>query len=86
MEADTALQQEASWAARAMIANNPSEEQNIKARHTSYRPKFGRDYQCPKCWMRDSIRSSMRSVPGTDEYDILRCNRDNCSADVIIPL
>lgn len=89
MEADTALIQEAHWAARSIRANKPDDERlasEVRVRLASYRPHLGNSYFCPRCHIKDGVRSTMRSVPGTDEFDMLRCNSDACGVDVIIPL
>ncbi len=51
----------------------------------SYRPRLGRDLTCPRCWVKDGARSMLRSVPGTEEYDVLRCNSSACGAEFIVP-
>jgi hypothetical protein len=40
----------------------------------NYQPRIGRDFQCPRCWVRDEVRTTLSPVPGTDEHDIMRCH------------
>jgi hypothetical protein len=51
----------------------------------NYQPCIGRDFQCPRCWVRDEIRSPLIPVTGTDpsQFDTLRCRA--CLADWLIP-
>lgn len=86
MAPEEALKQEAAWAARACIGNDANREIEYRSRFQSFIPRLDHAYQCPKCWIRDGIRSSLRPVHGTDEYDVLRCNRDACGVDVIVPI
>lgn len=85
MQPDKALKQEAAWLAKGMISVDPKGEADIRARYFSYVPSIGRSYTCPKCWMTHHVQSALRAVEGTDEYDVLRCNRDSCSADIVVP-
>lgn len=80
MEPETALRQEAGWLVRSM---QDAPEARIRA--MNYRPKIEHTLQCPRCWVRNGARMSLRSVPGTDEYDVLRCNDSKCGAEFIIP-
>ncbi len=87
MVPEEALADEARWFAKA-LRSSPQRDvtaDTIQGRALSYRPKVQRDYQCPKCWIKDGVRSALRSVPGTDEYDLLRCNYDACGAEYVIP-
>ena len=66
--------QEAGWLAK-----------KLNRSFVGYVTKIDRHYQCPRCWVRDGLRSDVRPVTsGTDDHDILRC--DTCSGDFIIPL
>lgn len=53
-------------------------------RFLNYQPRIGPDYQCPCCWVRDEVRSTLSPIPGTDEHDIMRCRA--CGTDHHIPL
>lgn len=89
MNSDDALMQEAHWAARSIRANKPDDEKlaaDVRVRLTTYRPRMGNEQFCPRCWMKDGIRSTLRCVSGTDDYDVLRCNSNTCGVDIIIPL
>lgn len=87
MEAPEALKQEASWAARSIQASAPDKAPEAIMRARTYQPKVGRDFQCPRCWVRNGQRSSLRCVPsGTDEHDLLVCNNQACGAEVVVPL
>ena len=51
-------------------------------RFFDYRPRIGRGFQCPRCWIRNGVRATLAPVP--DEQDIMRCH--TCEADwVVIP-
>lgn len=88
MDPETALNQEATWFARSL---NGSPQHNltpemIYARKVSYRPRLNmREFQCPRCWLRDGLQTSLRAVPGGGDYDLLRCNDDRCGAEFVIP-
>ncbi len=49
-----------------------------------FRPRIGRDFQCPRCRVQHETRSALVAVPGTSTDDILRC--DACGADYLIPV
>jgi hypothetical protein len=51
-------------------------------RLASFQPLVGRDYQCPRCWVRDGARSVLSPIPGTATHDIMRCR----GGDFNIPL
>ncbi len=80
LETETALRREAAWFAQTMP--NATE---VRIRVATFRPEVERRYQCPRCWIRSGIRSSLRSLPGTDEHDILKCNSPRCGAEFVIP-
>lgn len=86
MEAEQALDEEARWAARSLMNLHPKDANDIHMRLSRYRSRVDNIYQCPKCCILHGVPSSMRAVPGTDQYDILRCNNDACRADIIIPI
>lgn len=52
----------------------------------NYQPCIGRDFQCPRCWIRDEVRSSLFPIMGADpsQYDTMRCR--TCSTDWLIPI
>lgn len=67
--------QEAGW-----LAQSPESA----ARARAYNPRYDRHtFMCPRCWVNRGVRNPMRSVAGTNEYDVLVCN--GCGADVVIP-
>ena len=86
MEAPQALRDEINWAMRAALIANPKYYERIRSRALTYPLRLNRDYLCPKCWMHKNVAHTMRAVPGTDEYDVLRCNSRDCEAEVVIPL
>ena len=47
MDVELALMQEATWAARAMIANDKKAEQDIRSLYARYRPRNGVSLHCP---------------------------------------
>lgn len=86
MDTAQALKQEASWVAWSLNGNARTLDPDISLRFASYRPQADATaYLCPRCWMRDGVRSSLRSVPGGDDHDLLRCNDDRCGAEFVIP-
>ncbi len=86
MEADQALREEAHWFAKSMFGDRNADASDVRLRLTSYHPQSAPNtYLCPRCWMRDGAKSTMRPAPGTDEYDLLRCNDDRCGAEFVIP-
>ena len=50
----------------------------------NYQPRLGSKFYCPRCWVRDEVRTELSMIPGTDSVDLMRC--DTCSADWEIPL
>lgn len=48
-----------------------------------FRPRIGRDFQCPRCWVQNETRSALTAVPSSTGDDILRCH--TCGADYLIP-
>lgn len=81
MDVELALRQEAAWLAQSMVDVPES-----RMRVHSYRPRIEHKLQCPRCWIRKGDRNSLRSVPGSDECDLLRCNYDPCGAEFVIPI
>ncbi|MCF8469332.1 MAG: hypothetical protein K9G30_00960 [Parvibaculum sp.] len=47
-----------------------------------FQVKVGADYQCPRCWINNESRSTLRPVPSDTDTDILHC--PNCQLDVLI--
>ena len=43
----------------------------------NFHPQVGIDYQCPRCWIEDDLRATLRGVPadanGTDRLACERC-------------
>lgn len=91
MNAAEALQDEAYWFGKALMATPPKglTESDIRLRMHGYEPRVKHGllfhYTCPKCWIRDQQRPTLRSVHGTDDYDVLKCNSDACATEFIIP-
>lgn len=84
MDAGLALSQEAAWFAQA-LQNDGTQNMDARIRSVNYRPRLeGGKFMCPRCWVKQSARQPLRPVPGTDDYDMLRCG--GCGADFIIPL
>lgn len=78
MTPTAALTEAAQWIARAQRANDSD------ARARAYNPRLDQSrYLCPRCWVMNGVRSPMRSVPGTNDYDVLVCN--TCDGDVVVP-
>jgi hypothetical protein len=44
--------------------------------------KIGMDYQCPRCWVRDETRTTLRPVSSKTKDDHFAC--DTCGLDVLI--
>ena len=53
-------------------------------RSIDFKVRIGSDFQCPGCWVRDKVRSTLTPIPGTKHADIMRCH--TCGLDLIIPL
>lgn len=90
MTTEEALKGEAAFFARRLQGLSKQDayglsREAVQARVFSYPPRLGRDYLCPRCWIKDGARSTLRSVPGTNEYDILKCNSNACAAEFIVP-
>lgn len=83
MEPSQALLQEADWAARSLQGGDKNAAPEARMRAMSFRPKDGRHYLCPRCWVRHGAKAPLRPRPGTDDYDLLAC--DTCHADFVIP-
>lgn len=85
-ETDKALVSEAAWFARTLEAQPGRTAEMVNTRVLTYRPHTGHHaYQCPRCWIKHGVRSSLRSLPGTEEHDILKCNAPRCGAEFVIP-
>jgi hypothetical protein len=39
----------------------------------NYRPTLGSDYQCPDCFIKNEVRSSLRAIPGKGTHDLFKC-------------
>lgn len=90
MAPEEALRDEARFVARNMLSSKEAEAEIVEQRFYSYLPRMpgGQGapiYQCPRCWIRDNRRSSLRPVHGTQECDVMRCNHDACGAEFVIP-
>lgn len=53
-------------------------------RFANYPVKLGVDYQCPRCWIINENRSTLRPIPSDTADDILRCN--SCNEDFPISI
>jgi DNA repair exonuclease SbcCD ATPase subunit len=47
---------------------------SAQKRLRAYRPAFGPNYQCPRCWVQQEIRASLHPIPSRTKDDILRCD------------
>lgn len=85
MDPARALTQEAAWAARSVQGDNkPDLTAEARMRMMAYRSQLDRHrFQCPKCWVRNGMKSPLASVSGTNDYDVLRCH--GCGSDFVIP-
>ena len=45
----------------------------------SFQARIGRNFQCPRCWVRDETRFKIRPIPSCGDNDVLRCDR--CGSD-----
>ena len=53
------------------------------ARLPTYEFGFPKNYNCPHCWLRFGTKIPLRSIPGTSETDIFKCENGDefeCSA------
>ena len=46
-------------------------------RIATFEPEIGGNLQCPRCWIYNNIRATMRTIPSLGQEDILKC--DNCN-------
>lgn len=85
MDPATALSQEARWFLQSIEANGkPNETVDARIRSLNYQPRLNHtQFRCPRCHVRDGFMAALHAVPGTDEYDLLRCDR--CGGDFLIP-
>ena len=44
-------------------------------RLTSFQARIGRNFQCPRCWVRDGTNHTVRAIPSPNEDNLLRCDR-----------
>lgn len=93
METESFLRQEARWFANSLKGlprrGDIPDRASLEARALTYQPRWQGaqppPLTCPRCWIKNGARSTLRSVPGTDEYDILKCNSNACGAEFIVP-
>lgn len=52
-------------------------------RRLDFSPVFGRDYQCPSCWITKEDRSTMRPVASRSDDDFFECGV--CGFELQIP-
>ena len=85
MDPGRALTQEAAWAVRSIEGGGQMDRATeARMRLMGYKPKLDLNrYQCPRCWVRNAMKNALTPVPGTDDYDVLRCH--GCGADFVIP-
>lgn len=57
--------------------------QRAHDRLLSFKASERGEYQCPRCWVRDEIRSNLRPIPGTADEDFFRCDR--CDLELAFP-
>ena len=53
---------------------------NAEQLFLNYRPAFGTDYICPRCWIENENRSPLRARPGTAKEDFFECT--NCHLEL----
>ena len=41
----------------------------------SFQARIGRNFQCPRCWVRDGTNHAVRAIPSPNEDNLLRCDR-----------
>lgn len=51
-------------------------------RRLKYQPRGEGVYLCPKCWIKNEQRSSLRSIPSNSDDDILACN--SCGSEFVV--
>jgi hypothetical protein len=60
---------------KAEIEANLSAAKVAHGRAATFEPEIGGNLQCPRCWIYDGNKVSVRPVPGTDKQDFFRCNK-----------
>ena len=89
MTPSQALTDELHWAFQGMTHNPPRglDADMLRVRFHSYRPRISgphaERYACPRCFLHHGERHELRSVSGTDEFDLLACA--GCSNEFVIP-
>lgn len=84
---DQALREEANWCAQSIIKGPVAERANGPAAHVramTFQPRVNYKPQCPRCWVRNEVKSPLTSIPGTDDYDMLRCGV--CGGEFLVPM
>lgn len=81
-------------ALEAELTDTPHHKEHVEAalreakltdeRLSNYQARTDRNYQCPRCWVRDGARFKVRPVPSSSANDVLRCDR--CGSDWIMPI
>jgi hypothetical protein len=75
-------------AARADLERSNAPEVDLQAanvlreRLANFEARIGRNYQCPRCWVRDGTNYTIRAVPSPNQDDVLRCDR--CGGDWVV--
>ena len=42
-------------------------------RAANFRPEIAGDFQCPNCWIRNDVKSSLKPIEGTATVDYFKC-------------
>ena len=59
-------------------------DKDSQRRLMTFRTRLDNEYQCPGCWMRNEVMSSLNAVPGTEREDKMRCRE--CGAEYVVHL
>lgn len=76
-------QQQAEVERRKAEINAQLEAARVSAKRLlNFRPCIGTDFQCPRCWIVNEVRSPLRPIPSDTSDDIMRCRV--CEGDFTI--
>jgi hypothetical protein len=68
------------------LAEAEARVENLKRiadRSKSFQPKIGSDYACPRCWVENEIRSSLKPSGSESDEDWWRCT--TCKSEFVTP-
>jgi hypothetical protein len=69
---------------QARLLAQRNEMRSVPERALNFEPTLGPDYQCPRCWVDDETRATLRPVASErPRQDVFRCNR--CRFEYIFP-